>query len=379
MEAFMITEIVEDPDLDLRLRQSACELVKHSKETFWVEPGSDGGAAELCDLERLAIAVFQQHSAVTSSAQNHFCGAEWWVQVKYPAASGTVASQNALDSEAVDLHYDKDEAVSELFGLGVFPDLSTVTYLSGRTDWSDLPPHQDSAALPPQNMPQAPTLVVSMRYEENHREGEAVDVLISHPRRGKHLLFDGTLLHGAPAHLALREASTVECSHPNVRALTGGCEPRVTFLVNLWSNHKPVGVATLPSDVRRDLMEASLRSSGERQSCTDLHLTFQRLPVEEIILSSADDFVSEEPLYLPFVSRHATWGSAEDDDDDEEELDLSMLVPRHIKSSTFHTIRFHFDAQYSPILVQKYGPDDQYECEGQEASQMNVTNTNLPT
>ena len=38
----------------------------------------------------------------------------------------------------IDLHYDKDEALAESFGLGSFPTLSTVTYLTGAS--SKAPP-----------------------------------------------------------------------------------------------------------------------------------------------------------------------------------------------------------------------------------------------
>jgi hypothetical protein len=157
----------------------------------------------------------------------------------------------------------------------------------------------------------------------------------------------------------------VGCDHQKTLPLAGDVEPRVTLLVNLWSNHKPAGVESLPSDIRRDLIAASMRSSGEPPSCTDPRLTFQPLPVAEIAVSSADDLVSDEPLYLPFVSRNATWSSTDDDADDYEELYLSMLVPRHIKHSPFHTILFHFDAIYGPALLPKDDHEDD-ECEGQE-------------
>ena len=46
---------------------------------------------------------------------------EWWVQVKNFASH---------DESAIDLHYDKDENIADSFGIGVFPQISTVTYLN---------------------------------------------------------------------------------------------------------------------------------------------------------------------------------------------------------------------------------------------------------
>jgi hypothetical protein len=48
---------------------------------------------------------------------------EWWIQSKYLEQDGTPAP--------IDLHYDKDENMAEAYGIGLFPQLSTVTYLTG--------------------------------------------------------------------------------------------------------------------------------------------------------------------------------------------------------------------------------------------------------
>lgn len=63
---------------------------------------------------------------------------------------------------------------------------------------------------------------------------------LSFPRRGRHLLFDGRLLHGAPHELARQtEAPTW----------------RGTVLVNLWARHKPCGVLRLPASKARELYQ----------------------------------------------------------------------------------------------------------------------------
>ncbi len=54
----------------------------------------------------------------------------------------------------------------------------------------------------------------------------------SQPVAGKHLAFDGRLLHGAPPELAVRPA-------------VGGV--RVTLLVNVWLGSVPASLAPLPA------------------------------------------------------------------------------------------------------------------------------------
>jgi hypothetical protein len=58
---------------------------------------------------------------------------------------------------------------------------------------------------------------------------------VSHPEVGKHVSFDGRLLHGVPAEI------------------NDSCTPtkytRVTFLVNVWVNHALVGIEPLPEQL----------------------------------------------------------------------------------------------------------------------------------
>jgi hypothetical protein len=329
MEAFVIQELVDEVECR-RIHQSACELVNLSKETFWIDPATMS-ATSLCDLEKLALSVYRYH---TSSTDQQFCGAEWWVQVKL--------AQDP-ESGAVDLHFDKDEAVAECFGLGYFPHLSTVTYLSGAGIEMDLPGPGNRA------QPQAPTIVLSRVHAENHNDGKAVEVLISHPRRGKHLVFDGRLLHGAPAALELREAPA-DGQSENATAPDVASQFRVTFLVNLWSQHKPASVEALPEDIRRALKESQMEClDGQVESRSLDGLSFRRLTVPERVVSSAQDLCSEDPLYLPFLSRNATWAVCEDEEEDE--VVLSMLLPHEVRQSNFHTVLFRFDADLSPFLT----------------------------
>jgi hypothetical protein len=328
MEAFVIPELVDDGACR-RLHQSACALAKLSKETFWIDPATVD-VTSLCDLEKLALSVYQYHA---SSAEQPLCGAEWWVQVK-PA--------HDPEAGAVDLHFDKDEAVAECFGLGYFPHLSTVTYLTGASIESDVPGPANRA------QPQSPTIVLSRVYGENHNDGKDVDVLISHPRRGKHVVFDGRLLHGAPAALELRDAPAA-VRLENVLEPDVASQERVTFLVNLWSQRRPASVETLPEEFRRKLKGSQAGTlEGPLETGNFDGVSFRRLTVPERRVSSAQDLCSEEPLCLPFVSRNATWAVSEGDED---EVVLSILVPCEVRQSDLHTVLFRFDADLSPFLT----------------------------
>ena len=59
---------------------------------------------------------------------------------------------------------------------------------------------------------------------------------LCYPRKGKHVAFDGQLLHGVP-----------------VEYHTGPPGLRVTFLVNIWLGHTPVGLELLPEQLLSEL------------------------------------------------------------------------------------------------------------------------------
>ena len=96
--------------------------------------------------------------------------------------------------------------------------------------------------------------------------------VLSHPARGKHTVFDGRLLHGAPAALKLRTTTAAAIASsavgeqlerllgqpscwdspweggPGDGGEVSAARPRVTFLVNIWLGHTPLGIEPLPPD-----------------------------------------------------------------------------------------------------------------------------------
>jgi len=159
--------------------------------TFWV--GAD--AKPQTALEKLAMQVFKFHTAdaIFDPARS---GAEWWTQCIDPA-------------DDIAMHWDRDYDMQADQGILLHPHLATVTYLTEGG---------------------GPTLVLEcpsplMQDESPCRPIHRAEAAF--PRVGRHISFDGRMLHGAPSDIAAAAAA------PGAR--------RVTFLVNVWLNHVPWG------------------------------------------------------------------------------------------------------------------------------------------
>ena len=347
----------------------AQELIKYSKETFWID-NTLANNEELCLLEQFAWNIYQSHYKTYSSMLEEEGrsdggrrgGAEWWVQVKDvdmdTTATAADESNNKDDSKshddetltqnatkkktgkvAIDLHYDKDEALAEAFGIGSFPTLSTVTYLTST-------PSQIS------------TLVFDHIYEQGE-DDMIEEMLISRPAIGKHLVFDGKLLHGAPSHdlLSIRQQQHQQPTTESLSSSTtkGGEDTssnttrvRVTFLVNVWKDHRPASVQYLDDDIRQTLLNLSSTTNSENRknktvggcSCpsflTDPYSLLMRRPNDTIPTFHLND-ESDLPTYLqcriqlPFVTKGITWEDQldldnDDDDESEDDYDAGGLV-----------------------------------------------------
>lgn len=230
--------------------QQCSEVVSHSKETFWVGCDwnyiSSSSSTSLpsssqecrCQLEELALFIFNYHINILSSRSptkfsynKKLSGAEWWIQIK---------DLNDEEKTAIDLHYDKDEDIAEKFDVGIFPSLSTVTYLTSQgSNLLNESNNNENKFLNPQ-----PTVIFSTTC--NDPIGTDIrDCYLSYPVFGKHVSFDGKLLHGAPSNSSLRnwrgEIPFTQTSYVSNK--------RVTFLVNIWLNHHPANVHPLPLNI----------------------------------------------------------------------------------------------------------------------------------
>lgn len=165
-----------------------------------------------CALEELARRVFLLHTTAAEFDPST-SGAEWWTQV--------------VDSNSdIGFHWDKDYAYEQTTGVNLFPHLGTVTYL---TDTG------------------GPTVVLrrpGCPMSADDHSGLPSDIVISHPQIGKHIKFDGQLLHAAPASL---------CSSMHNQGSAATPTKRVTFLVNIWLNHIPIRTMPFPADLAQAL------------------------------------------------------------------------------------------------------------------------------
>jgi hypothetical protein len=325
--------------------------------------GNDSAADhDWCDLEILAREIYKRHvntynlhTSTSSggekksfSGKNSGCtatedaaksGAEWWVQVK-PAGS---------NKTPVDLHYDKDEALAEAFCLGSFPTLSTVTYLTGdgtgghdeNKNASGAPKDDEKSSIICKlgGMDAAPTVVFPHTYHDDE-DAPINAMLISHPLRGKHLVFDGRLLHGAPGHPALRLGGDNAAAGANETNNNTDMENdsllRVTFLVNIWRTGRPASVHILPSSTR-DMIKAAA-AEQTNPGCDDsfadiLPMTFEKRAVPQYDAPSKLSLaLSANPMetqfILPFVSKGATWISDDDSVDVKDQSSNNWISDR---------------------------------------------------
>lgn len=233
----------------------------------------------------------------------------------------------------IGLHYDKDEEVAEHFGVGVFPQISTVTYLS----------------LTPAA---APTVIIENTPSEPVGK-EIKKCYVSYPIRGKHVRFDGRYLHGAcPQFCVSSEEETgsseshsaVDVKALNISKLTvskilkekgksksseivntdESKKYRVTFLANIWYGHKPSKIEILPTSIRDALLkiesELDVKSAASSAVVCVFPSDLKAVPNTQIcILNITKKTVDKEDYGfwqdIPFVTAESDWGKQEDETD----------------------------------------------------------------
>ena len=310
-------------NLDLMSRQDflveqCVTLVRQSKETFWL----GNYDTPCCDFEQLAKSIAEYHwqrlGVNTASG-----GVEWWIQVKADADDGKQAA-------SIGLHYDKDETIAELFTLGFFPLLSTVSYLTQS--------HEGAA-------PQIPTLILDTTASSPVETTPIRSVFVSYPRVGKHVAFRGDLLHGAPkqwmgweeAEVAQKEKSEEKGEDPFKGRV------RVTFLVNLWT-HRPAAVERLPEPLVALLAPSSTTDGWTLSPGSEPELV--EVTLEEALDSSES---SGKFVNIPFIEGQtqgqAGGGDEEEDEDGEQGLYCLVFVPRRtqVDSSSSGTFAVQYE------------------------------------
>lgn len=101
----------------------------------------------------------------------------------------------------------------------------------------------------------APTVVIAQRVLAGPGRATAATGYVSHPAAGKHIAFDGDLLHGVPPELMLPRAADADGL-------------RLKLLVNVWSEHRLRCADPLPDEcvaaarLKVGHVEAFLRDAG---------------------------------------------------------------------------------------------------------------------
>eukprot|EP00039_Didymoeca_costata_P029614 m.25525 g.25525 ORF g.25525 m.25525 type:complete len:437 (-) comp7712_c0_seq1:11-1321(-) len=200
---------------------SAFETQQQTGKSYWLQKDQ----TPKCGLEMLAKHILTCHTA-TIPSNLAVEGIEWWAQVRGPAHP---------QGHSIGFHWDRDEVLADKEPGNIkHPIVATVTYL---TDIG------------------APTVVfdVTPLPYPSKREGvlttETDSGFLSHPAPGKHIAFDGRLLHGVPEELMIRSKKNTEKPKRRKTVTSPNLEKnRITFLANVWSK-KPLDIETFPDNI----------------------------------------------------------------------------------------------------------------------------------
>jgi hypothetical protein len=170
-----------------------------------------------------------------------------------------------INKGSIGLHYDKDEVIAEIFLVGIFPQISTVTYLSP--------------------LKSIPTVIID-NIISNPIGMPIKKAYISYPLRGKHVAFDGRYLHGAiDINNDKNDNNNDDLDENDIDGHDNekkqGDEKnnektpkfRVTFLVNIWINHHPASIFNL-SDT---LCNTLINKENEMNEIKMRHEIFENL------------------------------------------------------------------------------------------------------
>lgn len=240
-----------------------------------------------CALEAMALAIFNAHTkhlepGVMIPEQS---GAEWWSLVldeDENNLSRGIGDDDEDESDEVGMHFDADYGLEDQApGLLLHPRVATVTYLS---DFG------------------APTVVLNVRSPPPGDEGKRTleapisKLWVSHPQIGKHLAFDGRLLHGAPATFFPARQSKPDEERPVKKSKED--RTRVTFLVNIWVNHCPLDAEPLDDDICKDLVTPFSEKVDLAFQWQDPDLSQATVFHKSTISNRSDDPAGEEEIVI---------------------------------------------------------------------------------
>lgn len=264
-----IKMLVEDCGLAFTARSKEESDAYSSGSTFFVP----SVMKPRCKLEALALDIFHTHTSHLTPGKHYNpaqSGAEWWTLLlesnhqDYDDESDDDDDDDGSEQEEdeVGMHFDADYGLEEqMEGYMIHPRLATVTYFSNVG---------------------VPTLVLDQKsppptdMKRDTLNGNIQKGWLSYPQFGKHIAFDGRLLHGAPGTFfppfnsipptsstedenseaetkrrKLEDGNSVAVANSiTSNTITGKSEEkRVTFMVNIWLNHCPIDAEIMEDEL----------------------------------------------------------------------------------------------------------------------------------
>jgi hypothetical protein len=136
------------------------------------------------------------------------------------------------EGDDIGAHWDRDYEMEE-YGVNVHPHIATVTYL-----------HLNQRTAPTIVFPQS---IAPQSVGEDFSQ-TCDSIFIAYPSEGKHMSFDGRLLHAAPDDLTPPDTFLSLDKRTADNGKKQKRRKRVTFLVNIWLNHFPLTAQVLGNE-----------------------------------------------------------------------------------------------------------------------------------
>lgn len=199
---------------------------KGSAQTFWL--GHKMKPRCLLEATALQIAEFHMEGAA-------FRGVEFWTRWH--------GSDEKVDKQLNEFHTDNDVVAFHSKGLWTHPAIATATYLT-------------SVGAP---------LVICQIDNSGGDSVSCSGLSVCFPVAGRHVAFEGSLLHGVPADKDIPAAKAHERRRGHQR-IAG----RLSLLVNMWLGHKPHS--------RKQLTPQDLRGLGKGRGAFELKPEAEETP-----------------------------------------------------------------------------------------------------
>jgi len=353
-----------------------------------------------CALEQLTMNIFNAHTKGLEPGK-HFdlerSGAEWWTLVMDTKSAGENEKDEANNNsnsdndesveeeeedDEVGMHFDADYGLEQqLPNYMLHPRVATVTYFSNVG---------------------VPTLILNKRspppadLEKKSLGGSIEQGWLSCPMVGKHIAFDGRLLHGAPGTFFPASALSTndgddddEDDEPtnkrrkleggekqnvddSTAATTTGAQ-RITFMVNIWLNHCPIDAELIDDDLCSQ-MKTPWEANEKNENGARLKGDADYVPALTWSLDNVGESNSFPKEEIKLAKNESDWAGTEECVICNREIDMkycSTMDDLHSASKKAHevegkSLEIHFDAKVLSLEVGAEVPDSSEDEEDDE-------------